>query len=105
MQHGVSQESIYRNEPSKGLQEVVYEVASVAKVHLDKARSLSTTVPNEAKVALLSSVSFLTYQLYLTDYWLGKCWYNIGQTAKSTIQYIWSSPHTKARNTACKIIY
>ncbi|CAN6486418.1 unnamed protein product [Victoria cruziana] len=42
--------------PSKELDEAVYEMASVASIHLSKARQLAATVPREAIPALLPAL-------------------------------------------------
>jgi phytoene/squalene synthetase len=54
----VTQESIYRGEPSEGLAETVFEIATKAKQHLHTARSLSQEAPKEAFPAYLSAVIF-----------------------------------------------
>ncbi|XP_061197067.1 NADH dehydrogenase (ubiquinone) complex I, assembly factor 6-like [Saccostrea echinata] len=54
--HSVSQEDIKRGKNPKGVSDVVYEIASVAKQHLDKARSLKGNVPNQAMPVFLPSV-------------------------------------------------
>jgi len=45
-----------RMESGEGLSEAVFEVASVANAHLEKARGLSPTVPSEAVPVLLPAV-------------------------------------------------
>ena len=44
-EHGVDVEALYRGEVGDGLNEVVWRVASRAKVHLDEARALAAGVP------------------------------------------------------------
>ncbi|XP_062612938.1 NADH dehydrogenase (ubiquinone) complex I, assembly factor 6-like, partial [Saccostrea cucullata] len=63
--HSVSQEEVIRGKNSKGVSEVVYEIASVAKQHLDKARSLKGNVPKEAIPVFLPSVFCDNYLTYL----------------------------------------
>eukprot|EP01116_Phalansterium_solitarium_P002382 TRINITY_DN12376_c0_g1_i1.p1 TRINITY_DN12376_c0_g1~~TRINITY_DN12376_c0_g1_i1.p1 ORF type:complete len:327 (+),score=63.32 TRINITY_DN12376_c0_g1_i1:122-1102(+) len=53
--HGVSQEDLFRGQISQQLTDVVFEVASSAKLQLDKARSLDR-VPTEAFPALIPAV-------------------------------------------------
>lgn len=45
-----------RTESGEGLSEAVFEIASVANAHLEKARGLSPTVPSEAVPVLLPAV-------------------------------------------------
>jgi len=58
--HGLSEESLFRGEavdPSstagKALHEVMYEVSSSAKIHMDKAHAMLEQVPKEARTVLL----------------------------------------------------
>ncbi len=51
-----SQEDLYRGRPSEALQEVVLEVATVARAHLQEARSLAPKLPKGASQVLLPAV-------------------------------------------------
>ncbi|XP_055591559.1 NADH dehydrogenase (ubiquinone) complex I, assembly factor 6 homolog [Uranotaenia lowii] len=54
IQHGVSQERIIRNrKDDKGVEEVVFQLASSAHQHLEKARNLWESVPKQARPVLL----------------------------------------------------
>eukprot|EP00249_Psilotum_nudum_P006967 c20203_g1_i1 orf=121-1011(+) len=53
---GVSQEEIYRGMHCEGLADAVLEMASAARAHLEKARSLASTVPQAAFPVLLAAV-------------------------------------------------
>ncbi len=55
-QHNLVLEDLYRGKSSPALAEVVWEVASNAKVHLDHARDLRKTRPREAVPVLLPAV-------------------------------------------------
>lgn len=58
MRHGVSQERIIRAKNSdKGVEECVFEVATLAHQHLEKARALLKSLPKEAKPFLLPGVA------------------------------------------------
>ncbi|XP_056017187.1 NADH dehydrogenase (ubiquinone) complex I, assembly factor 6-like [Ostrea edulis] len=54
--HSVSQEDIKRGTNVKGVNDVVFDIASVAKQHLDKARSLKGNVPKQVVPVFLPSV-------------------------------------------------
>lgn len=54
--HSVSQEDIRRGKNSKGVTDIVYDIASVANSHLLKARSLKDKVPKNAIPVFLPSV-------------------------------------------------
>eukprot|EP01018_Ginkgo_biloba_P012742 Gb_04593 [translate_table: standard] len=54
--HGLSQEEIYRGECSEALENAIFEIASTANTHLEKARELSDTVPKAALPVLLPAV-------------------------------------------------
>ncbi|KAH8958435.1 hypothetical protein BDL97_06G024000 [Sphagnum fallax] len=51
--HGLAQEDLYRGKNLEALSSAVHEVASAASAHLEKARSLSGTIPAAAKPVLL----------------------------------------------------
>lgn len=58
MKHGVSQERFMRSKPNdKGVEEVVFEVATLAHQHLEKSLALLSSVPNESKIVFLPSVT------------------------------------------------
>jgi NADH dehydrogenase [ubiquinone] 1 alpha subcomplex assembly factor 6 len=48
VKHGVSSEQVFRRQFDEKLAEVVYDVANVAKLHLEKARQLKQSLPREA---------------------------------------------------------
>ncbi|KAG0588900.1 hypothetical protein KC19_2G276900 [Ceratodon purpureus] len=54
--YGLAQEEMYRGQNLEALANAVHEVASVANSHLDKARSLASTVPAPAIPVLLPAV-------------------------------------------------
>lgn len=74
LKHGCSYENVLRQRPDNvAVHNCIYDVASIAKIHLDKARSLSNKVPAEAKNIFLPALAvdrFLTrlqlanFQLY-----------------------------------------
>lgn len=74
LKHGCSYEKVLRQQPNDvAAQNCVFDVASVAKIHLDKARQLSDKVPAIGRRILLPAISvdrFLTrlqqtnFQLY-----------------------------------------
>ncbi|XP_031633999.1 NADH dehydrogenase (ubiquinone) complex I, assembly factor 6 homolog [Contarinia nasturtii] len=74
LKHGCSYEKVLRQRPEDiAVQNCVFDVAGTAKVHLDKARSLSSKIPSVAKNIFLPAVAvdrFLTrlqlanFQLY-----------------------------------------
>eukprot|EP01119_Soliformovum_irregulare_P017284 TRINITY_DN5111_c0_g1_i1.p1 TRINITY_DN5111_c0_g1~~TRINITY_DN5111_c0_g1_i1.p1 ORF type:complete len:331 (-),score=66.26 TRINITY_DN5111_c0_g1_i1:95-1087(-) len=55
-QHSVSEEKLFRGEPDKGIEEVVFEVASIAKLHMDKAKELAPQIPRPAMTVLFPGV-------------------------------------------------
>lgn len=58
MKHGVSQERLLRSKPDdKGVEEVVFEVATLAHQHLEKSAALMSKVPKESKIVFLPSVN------------------------------------------------
>ena len=63
LQHGLSQEDILRGKNLSAIKEATYQLASIAHVHLDKARSLIGNVPKigfQACLPALSCSSYLT---------------------------------------------
>ncbi|GLJ56082.1 hypothetical protein SUGI_1204010 [Cryptomeria japonica] len=54
--HGLSQEEIYRGEHKETLENTIFEIASTANTHLEKARELSSNVPKAALPVLLPAV-------------------------------------------------
>jgi NADH dehydrogenase [ubiquinone] 1 alpha subcomplex assembly factor 6 len=57
MKHGVSQERFFRSKPNdKGVEEVVFEIGTLAHQHLEKSLALMSNVPKESKVVFLSTV-------------------------------------------------
>ena len=54
--HGVEAEALYRGDLRDGFLEIVWEVASQAKLHLDEARRLSADVPAAARPLFLPAV-------------------------------------------------
>lgn len=62
MKHGVSQERVIRDKVGdKGVEECVFEIATVAHQHLDKSRSLSDKVPSKVKQLFLASYAIERY--------------------------------------------
>ncbi|EFJ10729.1 hypothetical protein SELMODRAFT_127608 [Selaginella moellendorffii] len=58
VKHGVSQEDLYRGvRGDEGVARAVFEVASVAHAHLEKARALAKDVPREASPVMLPAVA------------------------------------------------
>ncbi|XP_062500909.1 NADH dehydrogenase (ubiquinone) complex I, assembly factor 6-like isoform X2 [Corticium candelabrum] len=55
--HRLSQEDVLRRQNSSSLQDVVYDVASQANMHLNMARSLSSKMTSDAKTCLLPAIS------------------------------------------------
>lgn len=64
LKHGCSYERVLRQRPDDvGVQNCIFDVASVAKIHLEKARNLSNKVPPSAKNVFLPALAvdrFLT---------------------------------------------
>ncbi|XP_065827433.1 NADH dehydrogenase (ubiquinone) complex I, assembly factor 6-like isoform X2 [Oscarella lobularis] len=54
--HSVSHEDVIRGKSSKGVKDVVFDLASQANSHLETAKSLSGKLPQSAKLALLPFV-------------------------------------------------
>lgn len=75
MKHGVSQERVIRDKAGdKGVEECVFEIASIAHQHLEKSRNLSDKVPKEVRQIFLASFAVERYlerlrraQFRLTD--------------------------------------
>lgn len=62
MKHGISQERFFRSKSDdKGVEEVVFEVATLAHQHLEKSLALMGKVPKESKIAFLPSVAVRRY--------------------------------------------
>ncbi|XP_004529557.1 NADH dehydrogenase (ubiquinone) complex I, assembly factor 6 homolog [Ceratitis capitata] len=62
IKHGVSQERIVRDKAEdKGVEECIFEVASVAHQHLEKARSLIDKVPKSVRKVFLPSIAVERY--------------------------------------------
>ncbi|XP_063705584.1 NADH dehydrogenase (ubiquinone) complex I, assembly factor 6 homolog [Culicoides brevitarsis] len=62
MKHGVSQERVIRaTKDDKGVEECIFEVATLAHQHLEKARKLVDSLPKEAKPFLLPGVAVQRY--------------------------------------------
>jgi len=70
LQHGVSTEQYFRGEVDGKLIDVFYEIANVAKAHLDHSRELKKDVPKQAIPAFLPSVRIydVLYQSVLTRF-------------------------------------
>uniref|UniRef100_A0A336LTU3 CSON000477 protein n=1 Tax=Culicoides sonorensis TaxID=179676 RepID=A0A336LTU3_CULSO len=62
IKHGVSQERILRNKKDdKGVEECVFEIATLAHQHLEKARALLKSLPRDTKPFLLPGVAVQRY--------------------------------------------
>ncbi|XP_067641575.1 NADH dehydrogenase (ubiquinone) complex I, assembly factor 6 homolog [Eurosta solidaginis] len=62
IKHGVSQERVMREKTGdKGVEECIFEVATVAHQHLEKARSLMDKVPRDARKLFLPSIAVERY--------------------------------------------
>lgn len=58
IRHGISQERFLRNKANdKAVEDVVFDIATLANQHLEKAVKLISKVPKEARVAFLPSIS------------------------------------------------
>lgn len=64
---GVTEDQLTRGEPTPELNNVVYEVASTAKGHLDEARAMQGKLPKEARPLMLPSVACGLYLDALQD--------------------------------------
>jgi len=45
--HGVSQEDVIRGKDMQAIKDVIYDIASAANQHLEKARSLNSCMPKK----------------------------------------------------------
>ncbi|XP_054730589.1 NADH dehydrogenase (ubiquinone) complex I, assembly factor 6 homolog [Anastrepha obliqua] len=62
IKHGVSQERIVRDKAEdKGVEECIFEMASVAHQHLEKARNLMDKVPKDVRKFFLPSIPVARY--------------------------------------------
>ena len=62
MKHGISQEKFFRSKANnKGVEDVVFEIATLAHQHLEKSMALMAQVPKEAKIVFLASVTSKRY--------------------------------------------
>ena len=61
VEHNLSEEDVFRNQNEKGLEEVVYEVASHAYLHLKHARELHNKVDKETRIAFLNATVLSDY--------------------------------------------
>lgn len=62
MKHGISQERFFRSKPGdKGVEDVVFEIATLAHQHLEKSLALMAKVPKESKVIFLPAVTSQRY--------------------------------------------
>ncbi|XP_059613501.1 NADH dehydrogenase (ubiquinone) complex I, assembly factor 6 homolog [Phlebotomus argentipes] len=62
LKHGVSQERIYRDQESdKGVENCVFEIATVAHQHLEKARSMKDQIPRDCLPILLPGIAIDRY--------------------------------------------
>lgn len=62
MKHGISQERFYRNKANdKGVEEVVFEIATLAHQHLEKSLALMSNIPREFKVVFLPAITTRRY--------------------------------------------
>ncbi|KAJ9589879.1 hypothetical protein L9F63_016997 [Diploptera punctata] len=70
LQHNVAHEAIFRARVTKEFKDVVFDVASRAKTHLDKARSLSKNIPKSASLLFLPAITIDSYleRLRLLDF-------------------------------------
>jgi len=61
MKHNISSESIFQGKSSKELKDVIFDVSSRAKQHLDKALSMKNQIKKESRVIFLSSTIIESY--------------------------------------------
>ncbi|KAF5286806.1 hypothetical protein FQR65_LT12427 [Abscondita terminalis] len=61
VKYEISYEELLRCVPSENLCDCSYEIASRAHQHLEKARSLLTTIPSEARLVLLPAAAVQNY--------------------------------------------
>lgn len=58
MKHGVSQERFFRSKQNdKGVEDVVFDIATLAHQHLEKSLALMSSVPKESKILFLPAVT------------------------------------------------
>ncbi|GBC07392.1 hypothetical protein RclHR1_07430004 [Rhizophagus clarus] len=58
--YNISQEEIFRKGPVKGLEDAIFEIATLAHDHLLTARTFLQSIPNQASPALLLAVTSFT---------------------------------------------
>merc|ERR1712071_751726 len=70
VKHKVSQQALIRGTADKNVKDLVFDIASTANAHIEKARSLRGDVPASAKIALIPSVCTYSYleSLRRTDF-------------------------------------
>ncbi|XP_054009620.1 NADH dehydrogenase (ubiquinone) complex I, assembly factor 6 [Hylaeus anthracinus] len=61
MKYGVSTEAVFQGEPSKDLKNVIFDIASCGKLHLDAAISLKSKMEKNAGLIFLPIVCLETY--------------------------------------------
>lgn len=62
MKHGISQERFIRSKPDdKGVEDVVFEIATLAHQHLEKSLALLSKVPKESKIIFLPVIASQRY--------------------------------------------
>ncbi|KAG8312535.1 NADH dehydrogenase (ubiquinone) complex I, assembly factor 6 [Homalodisca vitripennis] len=61
IRHNVAHESVIRGSRDQSVRDVVFEVATRAKQHLDKARSIKDKLPKEAHILLLPAAGTAWY--------------------------------------------
>ncbi|RIA87313.1 isoprenoid synthase domain-containing protein [Glomus cerebriforme] len=66
--YNISQEEIFRKGPVKGLDDAIFEIATLAHDHLLTARTFLQNIPNQALPALLSAVPCDSYLKRLEKY-------------------------------------
>jgi len=58
IRHGISQERFFRSKANdKAVEDVVFDIATLANQHLEKSNKLISKVPKEGKMAFLPSIS------------------------------------------------
>jgi len=55
IKHGVSQEQIFRGEINENVRQAVYEMANIARGHIQNAREMKSKIPKKAYLAFLSA--------------------------------------------------
>ena len=63
----ISQEEIFRKGPVKGLEDAIFEIATLAHDHLLTARTFLQNIPNQALPALLSAVTSFFFVIIFLD--------------------------------------